>query len=173
MSGAIWFVVSAMAQPRPVEDLVGVDARLAAAEKAVHRELKAKGYGRVLRLGPRSWYLPLKLWKPGIMLHEEGFVRVRGRPILPLMVSRGDTSPKAVYGTFLVQPRGARRMQKAQLVQDLEPYLREIRDARWAMVRAEREAALREELAVLWFDGRLASGVTLADRRAIRQALFQ
>ncbi|MEN0066174.1 MAG: hypothetical protein AAGA48_28795 [Myxococcota bacterium] len=170
------WIAAAMAQNAAPEELIVEGHRLTEAKEALHQELKSRGYNRFLQLGPRRWYLNPKLWKPGVMIHEEGFARVRGRPIMPLSVrymKRVAFRPSYVEGVFLLQSKGMRRTQKAELVRNLEPHLRAIRDARWAMVQPRREADLQAELARLWFDRLDTHGTYLEDRAQIREALFQ
>ncbi|MEO0600027.1 MAG: hypothetical protein AAF211_01245 [Myxococcota bacterium] len=152
MSGWVGLLVASALGQQPGQDVAPTQS-LDAAREAVHEELRRSwGYRRFLRLGARSWYLHPKLWKPGVMVHDEGFVRIRGRPILPLGVRRNAMDPRLTEGVFLVQPRGMRRMQKARLVQGLEARLRSVRNARWALARPEREARLRDELVRIWFE---------------------
>lgn len=171
----MWFVViGAMAQEAADAELVVVGERLSRAKEALQQDLKERGYWR-FRIGKRTWFINRKLWKPGVMVHDEGFARVRGRAALPIGVDvrRNDLRTKMATGHVVVQSRRKRRQQKAELVQSLEPHLRAIRDARWAMARPEREAALMATLSALWFELTDPEGRVLPDRAAVREAIFQ
>lgn len=204
----IWASWAALAQPAPnagtaiaddtgadeVDDEVWVVAerRLAVARDGIHRTLKERGHVRIWRLGQRSWYLNSKLWKPGVVVHDQGFVRMRGRPALPLFVPASPTPGDTVtqiydpYGsrelidegmhtpppqTFLLQHRSRIRNQKARLAADLEPWLAQLRDAHWGMARAQRQLALRDALSRAWFDGLDEVGQPLDSYRSRRAAL--
>ena len=160
-----------LAQTASEEVVVMAEKRLAEAEDALHQALRDQGYGRVLRIGQRSWYLHPKLWKAGVMVHEQGFVRVRGRPVLPIFYGPIPGHPDLHGLTSVVQTKGTRNVQKSDMVQAIEPHLHAIRDARWAIARRDREVALRKELIAIWFEGIAPDGTSLPTMRERRRAL--
>lgn len=176
--GEVWWLMMLAGAAEPEDDeiseevVVEAQLRISEAREAVHRELRSQGYRRVLKLGDRSWYWNLgKMWRPGVMVHEQGFVRVRGRPLLPLGV-RPSPFGGPVEVVALVQSRRKVMQQQARLTTSLGPHLQALRDARWAMARKEREKQLVEDLVTIWFEGRTREGELLPDRRARRRALF-
>lgn len=174
-----------------IEVVVTAERRLASAREGVHRHLAEEGYLRLLSIGERSWYLNRALWKPGVMIHEQGFARVRGRRLLPLPLSvpapeevelqrlsqpapGAAASPSARVGrlTFAYQSRGAVEGQRARVIDGVEPWLREMRDARWSLAQGYRSIELRDQLVGIWFDGIGPDGAQITDYRARRAALL-
>ncbi|MCA9490788.1 MAG: hypothetical protein KC621_12755 [Myxococcales bacterium] len=186
----MWWVLAAFGAepaPTPVSEEVLVEVqRLSEAREATRDRLKDLGYGRVLSLGHKSWFVNHKLWKPFLMVHDEGFARIRTVPLLPIGVGPPIEPPSAYPGlatgadvidhenqmpmaSFLTTSPRARKSERARIATTLEPYLANIRDASWALARVEREVELREELVAIWFDGLSADGTplpTAAERRA-------
>ena len=171
-----WALARAAAvDPTPVLEIRVVEERtLAEAREGIDVQLKGKGYLRIWRIGDRTWYLNPKLWKPGVVVHDEGFARVRGRRFYPMGVFPTERGQE-VYA--VVQTRRQVQQQKARLVADLEPYLRQIRDATWQLARADRAVAIRDELVGIWVDGIDAGGsehpTYLARRRALSDRWLQ
>lgn len=166
----VWGCVVALgAEPQlPIEEVV-VEAQigLAEARRAIHDAMRRDGYRRVLSLGPRSWYVHPSLWKSNVMVHDEGFVRVRGVPVLPVGARPSPFRSDIIEGVVAVQSRRKREMQKLAIVQTLEPHLRALRDARWAIASAEREQAIVQWLVEVWFE------TSNKSRRAARHAIFE
>ena len=152
------------------EDVVVTAPRkVSEAKEALHDALRAQRYVRLLRWGERSWYLNMKIWKPGVMLHDQGFVRIRTRAFTPIAIA---PTANSLHVTGVVQGRRERWSSKAKLATYLEPHLRALRDAHWAQARPHRELELVDELVGLWFEGHDRAGHPLPDRRAIRGALL-
>jgi hypothetical protein len=178
----LWWVV-ARAEPEAPMEITVEGTRLSTAQLAVHRELRQEGYLKLVRLGQRSYYLqPMKLWKPNVMIHSEGFSRVRGVRAMPVMglyqtqesryEAKSGWKPAVNTVPFATQSKRQARAQAERLAGQLEPLLAEVRDARWEMARAERAIVLREELNRIWLDGLGPDGERLPDMASRRSALL-
>lgn len=179
-----WCVAIASGEPPATaeadgEILVIGERRLAETRRQLAQQLQGKGYLKIWSVGDRTWYLHPKLWKPGVVVHDEGFARIRVRRLIPLpeppiegMGGEGDSGPTVVVQSrFLVQPQRQIQQQRTRLAQDLEPHLREIRAATWQLAQRQRELDLRDALAGIWIDGIDRHGATMPTYRARRAAL--
>lgn len=125
----------------PVAEEVLVEGqRLSEIEQALRDRLKDLGYGRVITLGHRSWFVNHKVWKPFLMVHDEGFARIRTVPALPLGWGPPIEPPTAYPGLangadlldhesdrpqahlLTTSPR-ARKSERARIATTIEPYL--------------------------------------------------
>lgn len=162
----------------PEEVIVTAPRRLSEAIGATHRALRARGYVRVLRLGQRSIYLHPQLWRPRVMVHDQGFARIsRGPPVLPAGASierlEWGAEPTEVYTThWVVQSRRKRAGRKRDLALMLSSHLRAIRDVHVDQAQAQRRLVLRDQLVEIWFDGHTADGTAVPTYRARRHAIF-
>lgn len=172
-----WFFSLALAQvpePATLEVVVVAERRLSETKEGLHRSLKDQGYVRLWSLGERSWYLNRQLWKPGVMVHEQGFARVRGHPVIPLPIPSIYQTPDGttVYEmTAITQGRRKVQSQRDAVIGRLEPYLRDLRDGQWALAQGQRRIELQVELSRLWFDGVAPDGLYLPEWDARRAAL--
>ncbi len=179
-----WGVAIASGEPPATaeadgEILVIGERRLAETRRRLAQQLQGQGYLKIWSVGDRTWYLHPKLWKLGVVVHEEGFARIRVRRLIPLPApppeestgGGGSSQAPAVQTRFLVQTRGQLQQQEARLAQDLEPHLREIRSATWQLAQRQRELDLRDALAGIWIDGIDRHGATMPTYRARRAAL--
>jgi hypothetical protein len=160
----MWWIAAAFAE-EPALEVIVAEQRLSTAKEHVARVMKGEGYFRLAHLGHRSYWISGKVWKPWVMLHDEGFARVRGVAALPLPGARTgpplEGTPVATT-TFITQSRRARRSQKERMVEQIEPALAEVREALWDIARAERLQERAERLVRIWFD----TSRPAAERRA-------
>ncbi len=121
----------AFAEPQPnvTEARVKVDSTT----DAIHDALKQRGYLRMVRLGPRTHYVPLTLWKPRVMVHREGFARIRGTPIYPLSPVPTGTGAEV---TFITQNPATIRNQEADVGDVLLPLLADLQQANYRLYQA-------------------------------------
>jgi hypothetical protein len=167
------------------EEIVVAGQRLSSALDHLHSTLRRRGYLRILRSGHRAYYFTPRLWKPWAMVHDEGFARVRGVPVVPVAVSGapprafdrwGEPLPqlhsdtRQIYSTVTLPGRVSGRARDA-LVAEIEPALAEVRQARWELARPERRTAIREALVAIWLDEVAPDGTVLPDAMSRRWAL--
>lgn len=158
-----WGIVAAWGAdpgPEPVLEVIVAEQRLSTAKEHVVRELNDQGYLRLVRFGHRSYWINRQPWKPWVMVHDEGFARVRGVVALP--IGLGHPSPPSTSApvaewdvaevTFLTQSRRLRMSQRERLAERLEPALSEVREARWDLAFADRLQARAERLVAIWHD---------------------
>lgn len=167
-----WGIVTALAE-EPMIEVIVAEQRLSTAKEHVVRVMKGEGYFRFVHLGRRSYWLNPKVWKPWVMVHDEGFARIRGVAALPLPILAAPPPPTSATlpdsppvrggtATLLTQSPRARRAQKERMAEQVEPALAEIREALWDLARAERLQERAERLVQIWFDGARPA----AERRA-------
>lgn len=171
---AVAFAQAPQAPPPALEVVVVAERRLSETREGLARSLKDDGYLRVLSLGDRAWYWNRQLWKPGVMVHDEGFARIRGHAFVPLpMVTVRETpaGTRVYEATALTQGHRKVQAQRAAVASELEPWLRELRDGHWELARARRRVELQIALARLWFDGIGPDGTFLPEWDARRAAL--
>lgn len=155
--------------------------RLSEANEAVRERLHGEGYFKLIGLGERSFFVNSRPWKPWVMVHEQGFARIRGVPVMPLppgpstmLDPYGEPLPKpsgGVTANFQTQSMRAVRNQRERLAEKLEPLLADVRDAHWEIAKFDRIAAVRDSLARIWFDETSPEGVVLPNPAARREAI--
>ncbi|MCP4916343.1 MAG: hypothetical protein GY913_05425 [Proteobacteria bacterium] len=59
---------------------------LTRARAELDEAIRDLGYLPGVGVGDRTFYMPIKPWKPKVTFHEEGRVRVKARAVTPLMV---------------------------------------------------------------------------------------
>jgi hypothetical protein len=183
----LWIALASAADPAEEDDvsieIVVQGHRLQEARDALRFALGDLGYRRVLGGDQRGVYFTPKLWKPWVVVDDDGFARVRALRFLPipgrlhrpeafpgiLQDPGASTLPPVGSVTVATQSRRAASQERARLVSTLEPYLADLREAHWQLAKVERAVALREELVGIWVDGVAADGTplpTFAERRA-------
>lgn len=164
--------------------MVSSERSVAESWEGLEEAAKDLGYGRRLKLGQRhhiGHHLP---WNGGVMLHEQGFIRVHVPRLFPLPGTKGP-DPDLMPGvaqldggwsrppgggiTFTVQGKWVRQVRKDAVARALEPHLRAYREALATRAHAWRMLELHETLDRVWEAGIAPDGAQLAhpeDRRA-------
>ncbi len=171
---------SPLSPPPPAgeEIVIEADADLAQARGALDAAIMDLGYGTPRRRRDRTVY-PRDLgsvWKPKVVVYDNGLVTVRQRSITPLMVmpdiqrdDEGELESVTAEAVGLASGKRTKQRMEATVVEAITPQLRSWRDAMARRHLADRRSTLREELAAAWFDGVDPQGrplATHAERRA-------
>jgi hypothetical protein len=184
----LWLWMAGAYGQQPDYEVVVAEQRLSTAREEVRRVLKNEGYLRLVGLGHRSWWISPKLWKPWVMVHDEGFARVRGHMVVPVGLSNSggtpnplnppivvsgvpDGPPPPVTMSFATQSRRASNRQREALATEIEPALAQVRDALWDRARVDRLLERAERLRQIWFEGVGPDGQALASAAERRAAL--
>lgn len=133
-----FFLGLALAQSS-VEEL-----RVHSVTDAIDHALKERGYIKLAHIGQRTHYVPLKIWKPRVMVHDEGFARIRGTTVYPIAVEPFLGGAKA---TFVTQNPATVQNQESDVARALMPLLSELQEAnhlRHEAYEAQEEAAQQE-----------------------------
>ena len=164
-----WGAVRAAADP--AEEVLVVGQRLEDARADLSRELRDRGYVRLVRIGQRSYYVTPQVWKPWVMVHAEGFARYHGVRVYPVGARTDAAGP--AQAAFATQSARQTRSQKDRLADAVEPYLARVRDAEWELARIQRELDLATALQHVWYDGLTPDAAYLADPAARRAAIVE
>jgi len=116
--------------------LVEEDRRVEEARKALDHAIRGEGYFPGIALGERTFYMPLKVWKPKVTVHDEGMVRVKARAVQPMFIT--PTVPPMVVGTW-DSPRKARSME-SRLLEAIHPDI-----VAWREAMSDRGQVFRQE----------------------------
>jgi len=117
------------------------DLRVHSVTDAIDHALKERGYLKLAHLGQRTHYVPLKIWKPRVMIHDEGFARIRGTTIYPMAIV---PIAGGAQVRFVTQNPATVRNQEADVAKVLMPLLSELQEAnhlRHEATRAREEAS--------------------------------
>lgn len=120
------------------------ELRVHSVTDAIDHALKERGYLKLAHIGQRTHYVPLKIWKPRVMVHDEGFARIRGKTVVPMAI---DPTFRGVKVFFLTQSRAMARNQEADVAKVLMPLLSELQEAnhlRHEAYKAQGAAAQRQ-----------------------------
>lgn len=115
---------------------------IAKARAELDQAIRDEGYLPGVTVGERTFYVPLKLWKPKITFHEQGSVRVKARAVQPMFIG-----PGVISGTW-GSPRMARELE-SRVLQKIDPALDAYKLAKSAYGQALRREALFTELEAL------------------------
>lgn len=163
--GALW-----AAEPAVDEEIV-VSSRYtpAQARAQVEAVLQDHGYVRRPGLGQRTVYFHPQIWRPRVVLRDDGSWRVRQRLVTVMAVTLHPTTVHGVWDS----PRTARSM-KARLIQDLEPSLWSWQEAIALDALDRRLEEVRVEARQVCEEGLAPDGTVLAtteERRAWLEAM--
>jgi hypothetical protein len=143
----IWILAQ---EPFDEQIVVEATAQLSEAREVLDLAIRDEGYVRLFRLGKTTRYVPPRIWRPWVTVHEWGYVRVKGRQLTPVgFKRRGNVwSLHFVWDT----ERGVQSAEWAVL-EDILPAVREWDEARLAQGLAVRRVEVRGTLVTLWETG--------------------